>query len=55
MSGQNTGYQNLKLKYSELQTECADLGLRYLLDHPKVESCTARVAVARQSLEGGDG
>lgn len=43
--------QNLKVKYAELRSECADVTERYLKEHPKRLSCDSRLAEARTSLQ----
>ncbi len=43
--------QALKLKYLEAKAECADLKLKYLEKHPKLEACETKVALARASLQ----
>ncbi len=43
--------QSLKVRYLEAKAECADLKLRYLEQHPKLEACETKVSLARASLE----
>jgi capsular exopolysaccharide synthesis family protein len=43
--------QALKLRYLEAKAECADLKLRYLDKHPKLEACETKVSLARASLQ----
>jgi capsular exopolysaccharide synthesis family protein len=42
--------QQLKLRYLEARSECADLRLKYLEDHPKLEACDQKLALARKGL-----
>ncbi len=49
--GQNMAIPELKVRYLDAKVECADLGARYLPNHPKAESCAAKVATAKQSLD----
>lgn len=46
----NAAIQNIKTKYFDAQTECSDLQVRYLDDHPRLEACQKKLAVARQAL-----
>jgi capsular exopolysaccharide synthesis family protein len=43
--------QQLKVRYLDIRTECADLKDRYLGDHPKVRECEKRLALAKQGLD----
>jgi len=43
--------QALKIRYLEAKAECADLKLKYLDRHPKLEACETKVALARASLQ----
>ncbi len=43
--------QQLKVRYLDARAECADLRVRYLEDHPKLEACEKKLAVSRQALE----
>jgi capsular exopolysaccharide synthesis family protein len=47
---QSKTVQDLKVKYFESKVECADMKVRYLEDHPKLASCEAKVAAARDGL-----
>lgn len=49
--GASRSVQDLKIRFLEAKVECADAKVRYLDDHPKVGSCEARVAAARDSLQ----
>jgi capsular exopolysaccharide synthesis family protein len=42
----------LKTRYLQERADCAALSERYLLGHPKLATCTQRVAEARADLEG---
>jgi capsular exopolysaccharide synthesis family protein len=42
--------QALKVRYAEARAECADLRVKYLEDHPKLEACDKKLALARQAL-----
>jgi polysaccharide biosynthesis transport protein len=44
--------QQLKVRYLEARSECADLKLRYLEHHPKLEACETKASLARSSLQG---
>ncbi len=43
--------QALKVRYLDTRSECADLRARYLKDHPKIEECSKKLALAQQGLE----
>jgi succinoglycan biosynthesis transport protein ExoP len=43
--------QQLKVRYLDARAECADLRVRYLDDHPKLEACEKKLTVSRQALE----
>lgn len=43
--------QALKVRYIEATAECADLKLKYLEDHPKLEACREKLDLARKSLK----
>ncbi len=43
--------QQLKLRYSEAQSECADLKVKYLDNHPKLEACAKKLAMAKKALQ----
>ncbi|MBL0278458.1 MAG: polysaccharide biosynthesis tyrosine autokinase [Anaeromyxobacter sp.] len=43
--------QQMKVRYQEVQAECAELEAKYLPDHPRLDSCAKRRASARQSLQ----
>lgn len=47
----NTAIQALKVKYLDVRAECADLKVRYLDDHPKLEECARKLALAKQALD----
>jgi len=47
---QSRTVQELKIRYFDARVECADMGARYLQAHPKLESCEAKVAAARDGL-----
>ena len=47
----STAVQALKLRYLEAKAECADLKLRYLDKHPKLEACETKVSLARARLQ----
>jgi capsular exopolysaccharide synthesis family protein len=38
------------VRYAEARAECADLRVKYLEDHPKLEACDKKLALARQAL-----
>jgi polysaccharide biosynthesis transport protein len=42
--------QQLKIRYSEAQNDCADLKVKYLGQHPKLEACEKKLASARKAL-----
>ena len=39
-----------KLRYFEARSECADLRVKYLEDHPKLEACERKLALAHEGL-----
>lgn len=43
--------QATKLRYLEARSECADLRVKYLEDHPKLEACDKKRSLAHQSLQ----
>jgi polysaccharide biosynthesis transport protein len=43
--------ENLKLRYLDASSECAELQAKYLPDHPKVETCAQKLAATRSALE----
>jgi len=43
--------QATKLRYLEARSECADLRVKYLEDHPKLEACDRKRTLAHQSLQ----
>jgi capsular exopolysaccharide synthesis family protein len=47
----NAAIQQLKIRYLDTRTECADLVLKYLDKHPKVEACEKKLALTKQGLE----
>ncbi|MGC3999837.1 MAG: polysaccharide biosynthesis tyrosine autokinase [Anaeromyxobacter sp.] len=47
----NPAIENLKLKYYDVATECADLKVKYLQDHPKLEACEQKRALIKAGLE----
>lgn len=42
--------QTLRAKYLETKAECAELETRYLPDHPRLESCRARLTAAKTAI-----
>ncbi|MBK9519311.1 MAG: polysaccharide biosynthesis tyrosine autokinase, partial [Anaeromyxobacter sp.] len=42
--------QQLKVRYLESRSECADLQVKYLGDHPRLEACEKKLVLARQGL-----
>jgi capsular exopolysaccharide synthesis family protein len=42
--------QQLKVRYVEARAECADLRVKYLEDHPRLEACDKKLAMAQQAL-----
>lgn len=48
----NNAIQAIKVRYVEAQSECADLRVKYLDGHPKLEACDQKLAIARQALAG---
>ncbi len=46
----NATVQALKLRYFDARAECEEVRSRYLDHHPKMETCNARVALAREGL-----
>jgi capsular exopolysaccharide synthesis family protein len=46
----NAVIEQLKLRYFEAQSECADLKVKYLSDHPKLEACEKKLTMARNAL-----
>lgn len=46
----NPAIQGLRMRYFEARTECADIQLKYLEDHPKIQACREKVAGARRAL-----
>ncbi len=51
VSDDGTGIRGLKLRYLEASSECADLRLKYLEDHPKVGACDEKLALAKKAFE----
>jgi capsular exopolysaccharide synthesis family protein len=49
--GGNDAIEGVKVRYLEARTDCADLAIKYLDDHPKREACDRKLTLARQSLE----
>jgi capsular exopolysaccharide synthesis family protein len=47
---QSRTVQELKVRYFDAVVECADMKVRYLGDHPKLNACEAKAAAARQGL-----
>jgi capsular exopolysaccharide synthesis family protein len=47
----NDAIEATKLRYLEARSDCADLRVRYLEDHPRLEACEKKLALARQSLQ----
>jgi capsular exopolysaccharide synthesis family protein len=47
----NPAIQALKIRYLDALAECADLKLKYLDKHPRVEACEKKLAVTKQGLE----
>ena len=43
--------QSLKLRFFEAQSECADLRVKYLEHHPRIEACDKKLVGARQALK----
>jgi capsular exopolysaccharide synthesis family protein len=43
--------QQLKIRFLDIRTECADLRGRYLDDHPRVGECEKRLALAKQGFD----
>jgi capsular exopolysaccharide synthesis family protein len=43
--------QQLKVRYLDIRSECADLRGRYLDDHPRVGECVKRLGLAKQGLD----
>jgi len=43
--------QALKLRFFEAQAECADLRVKYLQQHPRIEACDKKLAMARMALK----
>ena len=48
----NTFIQNLKLRFANQRTECAELAERYLEAHPKLAICKEKLALAEKDLLG---
>jgi uncharacterized protein involved in exopolysaccharide biosynthesis len=46
----SSAIQALKIRYLESSAECAELRVKYLTDHPRIESCEGRLALARKGL-----
>ena len=44
--------QQLKLRYLEARADCADLRVKYLPDHPKLQACERKQAEALAGLRG---
>ncbi len=47
---QSRTVQELKVRYFDARVECADMRVRYLGDHPKLEACEAKAVAAREGL-----
>lgn len=47
----NPVIQQLKMRYLEARSECADLKLRYLDSHPKLEACETKLELSRAGLQ----
>ena len=47
----NPTIQQLKLKYFEARAECADMKVKYLEGHPKLEACEKQLGSAKQALQ----
>jgi capsular exopolysaccharide synthesis family protein len=47
----NTTIDALKLRYLEARSECADLRVKYLDDHPKIAACDEKLRIAKQGLD----
>jgi capsular exopolysaccharide synthesis family protein len=43
--------QQLKIRYLDIRSECADLKGRYLEEHPRLGECEKRLALAKQGLD----
>ncbi|MBK9519333.1 MAG: polysaccharide biosynthesis tyrosine autokinase [Anaeromyxobacter sp.] len=43
--------QQLKIRFLEATSECADLRVKYLEEHPKTQACDKKVQLARQGLK----
>ena len=43
--------QALRSRYLEAKTECADLRLRYLENHPKLEACETKMQLAKAAVQ----
>jgi capsular exopolysaccharide synthesis family protein len=43
--------QQLKIRYLDIRSECADLRGRYLEDHPRLGECDKKLALAKQGLD----
>ena len=43
--------QALQARYLEIKVECADLQLRYLENHPKLEACETKLELANAALQ----
>ena len=48
----STSIQQLKMKFFDAQADCADLRMKYLEEHPRLEACDQKLAMARQALRG---
>jgi len=43
--------QDLKVLHMSVRSECADLRVKYLEDHPKLEACAKKLALTQQGLK----
>lgn len=42
--------QALKIRYLDTRAECSDLRVKYLTDHPKLESCESKLGLVQKEL-----
>jgi capsular exopolysaccharide synthesis family protein len=47
----NDSIQSLKKQFLDARTECADLRVKYLEDHPKLHACDEKLAITRANLQ----
>ncbi|HYD53949.1 MAG TPA: polysaccharide biosynthesis tyrosine autokinase [Gemmatimonadaceae bacterium] len=43
--------QTTKVRFLEARSECADMKVKYLQDHPRLEACEKKLTLAHQSLQ----